>query len=708
MSEAEVAVGVDHFNWLQRATVPGWEVWVLRNIDPSQIDPSITSENPVNVLDKDGRFTYKDGTLIDAIPDGGVTFDDPVVTGSEFDDPLTAYTRAFVVSTGEGKKGFAWFSDGLFGRGGPLPDSYRYYFNEDPEPESRWSVTFRDNQTANELKYSDRPSQPVYALAPDRWVSFDTRLVGVMKSRTDFIEWVGEYTKTSFQWKSNAVHSGKGGPALIGYSQSYDTPERPPVIGGGVFAVRYDDGSLVPGSPADPPILPPLPPPNTAPVAFDIPNQSTSFGTAITVPFTVGDAESPANALVVEVSSSDESLVPRGGIVVTGTGADRTLTVTPVSGVSGTATITVTVRDPGGLTATDTFTVTVTPADPGPLPPPTSPPPPPGPGPGPVPGPLPRPGLVGFRQFVVGPDTGGWVVQIHDADPTARYTTEPLGAVPGGVRTAAADFNGDGVADFVAGTGPGLPTRVRILDGRTGVELFAVDPFEPAFTGGVYVAAADLTGDGVADLVITPDEGGGPRVRVFDGKGFGLIADFFGIDDPDFRGGARAAAGDVNGDGAADLIVAAGFQGGPRVAGFSGKSLASGNPARVFADFFAFEESLRNGVFVAAGDLDGDGFAEVIAGGGPGGGPRVTAFGGKALLDSQYVPVANFFGGDPDSRGGVRVAVKDLDGDDRADLVTGAGTGAGSRVTAYLGKNIPAVAFDFDAIPGFSGGVFVG
>ncbi len=60
-----------------------------------------------------------------------------------------------------------------------------------------------------------------------------------------------------------------------------------------------------------------------------------------------------------------------------------------------------------------------------------------------------------------------------------------------------------------------------------------------------------------------------------------------------------------------------------------------------------------------------------------------------------------------------RVAVKNLDGDNRADLVVGSGSGAGSRVTGYLGKNIaasgtPAAQFDFDALAGFSGGVFVG
>src|SRR5213079_163953 len=113
--------------------------------------------------------------------------------------------------------------------------------------------------------------------------------------------------------------------------------------------------------------------------------------------------------------------------------------------------------------------------------------------------------------------------------------------------------------------------------GTTQDELFAVAPFEASFTGGVFVAAGDLTGDGLADLVISPDQGGGPRVRIFSGgNGFAQVADFFAIDDFNFRGGARAAVGDLNGDGVGDLVVAAGFGGGPRVAAFRGGSLATG------------------------------------------------------------------------------------------------------------------------------------
>jgi len=162
--------------------------------------------------------------------------------------------------------------------------------------------------------------------------------------------------------------------------------------------------------------------------------------------------------------------------------------------------------------------------------------------------------------------------------------------------------------------------------------------------------------------------------------------------------------------------VAAGFGGGPRVAVFTGRSVGDGlPPARLFNDLFVFEQALRNGAFVAVGDIDGDGRGELIGGGGPGGGPRVLALSGADLLaglSDRSRQVANFFGGNVENRGGIRVAVKDLDGDAKADVVVGDGTGAGSRVTGYRGKDFggggaPA-AFEFDAFPGLTTGVFVG
>ena len=306
------------------------------------------------------------------------------------------------------------------------------------------------------------------------------------------------------------------------------------------------------------------------------------------------------------------------------------------------------------------------------------------------------------------PGPGPAAVRLLNPDGTTRENLVlPGGDFAGGVRAAAADVTGDGVPDLVLASAPGVPGRVRVLDGRTHAAVWDFVPFGPDFTGGVFVACGDLTGDGVADLAVTPDDGGGPRVRVFAGRTFAQLADFFGIDDPAFRGGARAAVGDLNGDGVGDLVVAAGTGGGPRVAAFDGTSLAA--PRHLFGDFFAFEPGLRNGAYVAVGDVNGDGVGDLVAGGGPGGGPRVIALDGAGLLRGESRLLANFFAGDPTQRDGVRVAVKDLDGDALADVVVG-GTG---RVAGYTGKSLlaaatPTAGFAFDLALDTPGATFVG
>ncbi|WP_232056351.1 Ig-like domain-containing protein [Tuwongella immobilis] len=389
--------------------------------------------------------------------------------------------------------------------------------------------------------------------------------------------------------------------------------------------------------------------------------------------------------------------------IVRGSGAAYSV---EVSGLTGAGTVTLSLRDeaaidPSGNRSQPASSAAVTYA---PIVPPL-----------PPVGPNGRPTqLVGFPEFAVGSGFGDpSQVKIYGPDGQLLQIRDPFPGLTGGVRTAVGDFNADGISDFVVGTGPGGTALVKILNGVDGSELFEILPFE-SFNGGVYVAAGDFDGDGRSDLVISPDEGGGPRVRVFRGGDFTQLADFFGIEDPDFRGGVRVSVADVTGDGIADLLVAAGFGGGPRLAGFDGASLRPGQtPTKPFSDFFVFEPTLRNGVFVTGGDLDGDGFAEIIVGGGPGGGPRVFAVSGRELVQNQQsVEIANFFAGNVDSRGGIRVAVKDLDGDSLADLVVGSGLNAGSDVTGYLGETItqsdPPLFWVTSAFPGSNNGVFVG
>src|SRR5439155_11263822 len=167
----------------------------------------------------------------------------------------------------------------------------------------------------------------------------------------------------------------------------------------------------------------------------------------------------------------------------------------------------------------------------------------------------------------------------------------PFPGFAGEVRTAVADVNGDGVEDTVVVTGPGGPIRFAVVSGTDNATYLVppTDPFGGGFTGGGFVAAADVDHDGRAEVVVTPDQGGGPRVTIYSllSSGLTVRGNFFGIDDANFRGGVRAALGDVNHDGTADLAVAAGFLGGPRVALFGGKSLFT-TPTRLVGDFFAF------------------------------------------------------------------------------------------------------------------------
>ena len=99
--------------------------------------------------------------------------------------------------------------------------------------------------------------------------------------------------------------------------------------------------------------------PNTAPTISDIADQSTAQDTPKgPIGFTVGDAQTAPGSLVVTASSSNTALVPNGGIALGGSGAARTMTLTPAAGQAGSTTITVTVTD-GALSAHDSFVLAV-------------------------------------------------------------------------------------------------------------------------------------------------------------------------------------------------------------------------------------------------------------------------------------------------------------------------------------------------------------
>jgi len=101
---------------------------------------------------------------------------------------------------------------------------------------------------------------------------------------------------------------------------------------------------------------------NTPPTISSIADQTTiqSIATAL-IPFTVGDAQTAAGSLTLSATSSNPGLVPVANILFGGSGASRTVKVTPALNQIGTANITVTVSD-GSASATESFLLTVNPA----------------------------------------------------------------------------------------------------------------------------------------------------------------------------------------------------------------------------------------------------------------------------------------------------------------------------------------------------------
>lgn len=103
-------------------------------------------------------------------------------------------------------------------------------------------------------------------------------------------------------------------------------------------------------------------PTNAAPTISSIGKQTIDEGGATDVlAFTIGDAETSADALSVSVTSSNGSIVQSDGIELTGTGSERSLTIFPAAEQSGTTTITVAVRDGGGAVSRSDFELTVAP-----------------------------------------------------------------------------------------------------------------------------------------------------------------------------------------------------------------------------------------------------------------------------------------------------------------------------------------------------------
>jgi hypothetical protein len=276
----------------------------------------------------------------------------------------------------------------------------------------------------------------------------------------------------------------------------------------------------------------------------------------------------------------------------------------------------------------------------------------------------------------------------------------------GGVKIAMADVNNDGTPDLITGTGVGSPPHVKVFDGLTFQEIFSFFAYDPSLQTGVNVAAGDVDGDGFADI-ITGVAGNAPsHVKVFSGATGAEIRSFYAYD-PRSLVGVSVAAGDFNNDGMSDIVTGAGPGAGSHVKVFDS---ATGREVR---SFFAFDPSALTGVFVATGDVNGDGVVDIITSPAQTSTPFVIVLDGVTnqtifgfFVNQNFAPSAV---SSVPVQQGVRVASTDIDGDGIAEIIVGKGS-PGDLPRVFIYKTVPSFnpVIDFLIFEGsFAGGIFV-
>jgi hypothetical protein len=218
--------------------------------------------------------------------------------------------------------------------------------------------------------------------------------------------------------------------------------------------------------------------------------------------------------------------------------------------------------------------------------------------------------------------------------------------------------------------------------------------YDQTFQGGVRVALGDVNGDGVADIITAPASGIAP-VRVFDGRSGALMTSFFPYS-PSFAGGLSIAADDLNGDGRAEIVVGL-------ASNLPAVRIFNGADGRLLAAYYVFPTNIASGVNVALGDVTGDGKSDLIVGLSS----RIPAI--RVVQPITGAVLSAFYPYDPALNAGVNVAVGDVDGDGRGEIIAGlAGIVSAVRVFDTATLTAPRVVSVWEAFPGFAGGVSVG
>ncbi len=292
--------------------------------------------------------------------------------------------------------------------------------------------------------------------------------------------------------------------------------------------------------------------------------------------------------------------------------------------------------------------------------------------------------------------------RLHPA--TLRTITSATWEFTVGVRSAPVDtswgttldVNGDGYPDLAVSGPSNAYVYLGGADGLAGAPAITLTDPDP--DGGIFsvsvASAGDVNGDGYADLVVgADDDSNGGQAYLYLGGGDGLAPTPVILTDPGGAGGtfgaSVASAGDVNGDGYADLVVsafrAANLEGGVYVYLGGAGGLASAPATILFNP--GGENHTTFGSSVASADVNGDGYADVVVGAyAPTfgfSGRTYVYLGGTSGLATQPATTLNALNAN-DEFGASVANAGDVNGDGYADILVGADLGSGAYV--YLGS----------------------
>jgi hypothetical protein len=203
-------------------------------------------------------------------------------------------------------------------------------------------------------------------------------------------------------------------------------------------------------------------------------------------------------------------------------------------------------------------------------------------------------------------------------------------------------------------------------------------PYGSGYKRTVNVARADVTGDGIEDL-ITGAEGVGsrPKVHVYNPSTKTRLGNFYALSDT-LSNGVDVAAGDVDGDGTNEVITGLKAGEDAKVAIYRYNRDVTDRFEKV-SEFVAYTGN--NAMRVTAGDLDGDGKDEIITGTGPGVQAVLRVFDGDGNILMTHNPVGAF-------TGGIDVAAGDIESSLLGDEIALAPLTIGSSRTKVYGANL--------------------